>query len=152
MKMEYRLLCDNTGVILTRQAELISGELLIQFTGAPEGSTAIFERDDGHSLYRPINDENCSVDEDFLHGTIKVTVVVLNGSVKPPKWLCEGIRAIGVKNAGVIISPDDVNLQEKLIKLQMNYADVSVKADKNEREIKELREKLEKLLEGYDIT
>ena len=57
MQMEYKLLCDKTGVILTRQPELVTDKLFITFTGAPEGATAVFERDDGNSMYRLIADE-----------------------------------------------------------------------------------------------
>ena len=41
MQMEYKLLCDKTGVILTRQPELVTDKLFITFTGAPEGATAV---------------------------------------------------------------------------------------------------------------
>lgn len=32
--MEYRLLCDGDGIILTREPELVHGELYISFKGA----------------------------------------------------------------------------------------------------------------------
>ena len=152
MKMEYRLLCDKTGVILTREPEIVSDELLIAFSGALDGYTAIFERDDGDSMYRQIKDENCSVSAAFLRGSIKVTVANLDGSVKPKKWLCEGIKAVRLKNVGVLISPDDANLQNKVVKLQIGYAELKGKSDKQEQKISELETKLNKLLEGYDIV
>ena len=49
MKMEYKLLNGNSGVIMTRTPELVSDMLYISFTGAPDKATAIFERDDGES-------------------------------------------------------------------------------------------------------
>ena len=56
MKMEYKLLNSNNGVIMTRAPELIGDMLYISFTGAPEKATAIFERSDGESAYRALSD------------------------------------------------------------------------------------------------
>ena len=152
MQMEYKLLCDKTGVILTRQPELVTDKLFITFTGAPEGATAVFERDDGNSMYRLIEGEICSLDASFLRGTIKCTVAMLNGSVKAQKWLCEGIKTVRIKDVGVIVSPDDVNLQNKLVKIQIEKAALQNTVDKHEERISELEKKLTKLLEGYDIV
>ena len=52
MKMEYRLLDNGKGIMLTRQPEFISGDLYISFTGAPEGATAIIVNGQKDSLYR----------------------------------------------------------------------------------------------------
>lgn len=152
MQMEYKLLCDKTGVILTRQPELVTDKLFITFTGAPEGATAVFERDDGNSMYRLIEGEICSLDAAFLRGTIKCAVAMLNGSVKTQKWLCEGIKTVRIKDVGVIVSPDDVNLQNKLVKIQIEKAALQNTVDKHEERISELEKKLTKLLEGYDIV
>ena len=81
MQMEYKLLCDKTGVILTRQPELVTDKLFITFTGAPEGATAVFERDDGNSMYRLIEGEICSLDAAFLRGTIQCFLWVLLGCI-----------------------------------------------------------------------
>ena len=152
MQMEYKLLCDKTGVILTRQPELVTDKLFITFTGAPEGATAVFERDDGNSMYRLIEGEICSLDTAFLRGTVKCTVAMLNGSVKAQKWLCEGIKAVRIKDVGVMVSPDDVNLQNKLVKIQIEKAALQNTVDKHEERISELEKKLAKLLEGDDIV
>ena len=53
--MEYRLF-DDKGAIFTRTPEVVSDMLYITFEGAPTGATAIFERDDGSSAYKLIND------------------------------------------------------------------------------------------------
>ena len=48
--MEYNLLSDNNAVITSRVPEVVSGDLDFIFKGAPEGTTAIFERDDGETI------------------------------------------------------------------------------------------------------
>ena len=43
MKMEYKLIeLVKKGFILTREPEVVTDELIITFTGAPDGATAIF--------------------------------------------------------------------------------------------------------------
>ena len=103
-------------------------------------------------MYRLIEGEICSLDAAFLRGTIKCTVAMLNGSVKAQKWLCEGIKTVRIKDVGVIVSPDDVNLQNKLVKIQIEKAALQNTVDKHEERISELEKKLTKLLEGYDIV
>ena len=81
MRMEYKLLCSNIGIITTREPELISGTLFVSFEGAPDGSTAIFEREDGESAYRLLSDGLCAVESDWLRGSIKVTVALLSSTL-----------------------------------------------------------------------
>ena len=115
MKMEYKLLNSNNGVIMTRAPELIGDMLYISFTGAPDKATAIFERSDGESAYRALSDGLCGIESDWLDGSIKVTVAVLNGSVRAQRWFCEGFCAMRIKECrGVLIYPDDMDMQKKI--------------------------------------
>lgn len=66
MNMEYKLLDDNTGIILTRNPEKVSKNLFITFTGAPADATVIFENREGDSLYRKLEDNMCAVPTRFL--------------------------------------------------------------------------------------
>ena len=51
MKMEYKLIeLVKKGFILTREPEVVTDELIITFTGAPDGATAIFENAGRNSL------------------------------------------------------------------------------------------------------
>ena len=100
MKMEYKLLNSNNGVIMTRAPELIGDMLYISFTGAPDKATAIFERSDGESAYRALSDGLCGIESDWLDGSMKVTVAVLDGSVRAQRWFCEGFYARHIKECG----------------------------------------------------
>lgn len=152
MKMEYKLLNGNDGVIMTREPEIVSGMLYITFTGAPEKATAIFERDDGESAYRALSDGLCGIESDWLHGTIKVTVALLIGSMRADRWLCESFCAKQQENGRVLIYPDNINIQEKIVKLQEGYSDLKDEAGKLTQKVTELETKIIKLLEGYDIV
>lgn len=151
--MEYKLLNGNGGVILTRTPELIGDTLYISFTGAPDKATAIFERSDGESAYRALSDGLCGIESDWLDGSIKVTVAVLNGSVRAQRWFCESFCAKRVKDCGgVLVYPDDMDMQRKIAKLQEEVSDLTAAKNELSDKYTELETKLNKLLEGYDIV
>ena len=153
MKMEYKLLNSNNGVIMTRAPELIGDMLYISFTGAPDKATAIFERSDGESAYRALSDGLCGIESDWLDGSMKVTVAVLDGSVRAQRWFCEGFCAKRLTDCGaVIIYPDDMDMQKKIAKLQEEVSDLTAAKNELSDKYSELEAKLNKLLEGYDIV
>lgn len=153
MKMEYKLLNSNNGVIMTRAPELIGDMLYISFTGAPDKATAIFERSDGESAYRALSDGLCGIESDWLDGSIKVTVAVLDGSVRAQRWFCEGFYAKRLTDCGaVLIYPDDMDMQKKIAKLQEEVSDLTAANNELSDKYSELETKLNKLLEGYDIV
>ena len=92
MKMEYKLLNSNNGVIMTRAPELIGDMLYISFTGAPDKATAIFERSDGESAYRrsPCLTALCGrrggSARAFTHGISKSAEAC---SFIPMTWICK---------------------------------------------------------------
>lgn len=152
MKMEYKLLNSNNGVILTRTPELIGDMLYISFTGAPDRATAIFERNDGESVYRALSDGLCDIESDWLDGSMKVTVAVLDGSVRAQRWFCEGFYARHIKERGsVLVYPDDMDMQKKIAELQEEVSDLAAAKKELSNKYSELETKLNKLLEGYDI-
>ena len=151
MKMEYKLFGNDTAVLLTRQPEMVYGELFISFLGAPSGATAIFEAD-GSSLYRSLNEDICSVPTDKLNGEVKVTVALLDGHARPRKWICEEILAKRQKDGSVLISPNDMNLPLRFIELKEENQLIREANERIEKRLVALEDRLERILEGYDLT
>ena len=152
MRMEYKLLNCNSGVIKTRAPELIGEMLYVSFLGAPDKATAIFERSDGESAYRALCDGLCGIERGWLHGAIKVTVAVLDGSTRAQRWLCEGFVARRINDCGaVLVYPDDIDTQRKIVGLQEGVSDLVTAHKELSDKYAELETKLTKLLEGYDI-
>lgn len=151
MKMEYTLLKNvRKGFVLTRKPEMIEKELIISFSGAPSGATAIFENADGNSLYRLLADKTCSVPADFLIREIKVTVTLLNGKADTEKYTCEPI-CVERKNGVILVYPNWLDLPMQIIEL---YGELQgVKSDMGELlgKYDSLDKKVEKLLDGYDF-
>lgn len=151
MKTKYKILDNGTAVVLTRQPELVYDDLYVDFSGAPSGATAIFEVG-GDTMYRLLSDETCSVPVDKLNGVVKVTVALLDGSARPRKWACEELLAEKQKNCGTLISPNDMNLPQRFVELKLENETIRQSQKRLEGRVKELEDKLEKLLEGYDLT
>ena len=151
MNMEYKLLKNNRGVILTRQPELINDELIITFTGAPNKATAIFDNGDSGSIYRLLKDSSCAVPAAFLTGETRVTVALLDGAADAPKWACEGIKGTKTKD-GIFVCPDDMDVPSKIADVLIAQDEITDKISELMKMYSGLESKLNKLLEGYDIT
>ncbi len=148
--MEYKLLDNGTGLILTRQPEIVHNNLFITFTGAPENATAIFQKANGDSLYRQLQDNTCGLPAHFLDGDIKVSVTMLDGSSNAPKWRCEEIKAQKQK-VGVLVSPNDMNIPLQMVEIRLEQQKIIDDIKKLAENYSELNKKVDKLLEGYDI-
>ena len=151
MKMEYKLIeIVKKGFILTREPELLDGDLFIKFTNAPDNATAIFENKNGDSLYRTIDKEECSVPKDFLDGVIRCKVVVLDGKSDAPKFDCENIYTKKLDDK-IICCPNGIDIPLQIVETLSGLQDVkdglSCLSDKHEK----ISQKLDKLIEGYEF-
>lgn len=152
MKMEYKLLDNGVGVILTRQPEIVEDELFIDFVDAPADATAIFETKGGNTYYRLISDGLCSLPVKKIIGEVKVTVALLNGETPPRRWLCEEFKVSIQRNGGALVAPNDMNLPQRFVELKLENESIRQNQERLEGRVKELEDRLEKLLEGYDLT
>lgn len=148
--MLYKLLNNFIGIIETREPVLIGNNFSVQFDGAPAGSTAIFERFDGESVYRELVNGCCEIQSEWLIGEIKIVVAILDGTMRQ-RWFCEGVKAVPQLNSQVLIYPYDIDFQGKIAGLQEENAKLQDEVKKHAEKILELETKLIKLLEGYDI-
>lgn len=154
MKMEYKILRDfKKGILLTRQPEIVSDELIITFSDAPDDAVAIFESyATGDSIYRTLQDKTCSVPVEFLKGEINVHVTVMDGKTAAPVFVCEELKAEPVQGSGVLILPNDSNLTKIVAEIQLDMQEIKNELKTVTEKYSELDKKLVKLLEGYDIT
>jgi len=150
--MEYRLLDNGVGVILTRQPKIAEGELLVSFAGAPADSTAIFETESGDCYYRKLSDGACSLPVSKIFGEVKVTVALLNGKTPTRRWLCEEIKAENQNSGCALIAPNDMNLPQTVVELRLENQEIRQTQEELKKLCKELKDTLEKIMEGYDFT
>lgn len=152
MKMEYKLIENiKKGFILTREPDEVGDELIITFTGAPNGATAIFENESGNSLYRLLKDETCSIPKEFIKGSVTATVAVLNGQADAPKYRCEAIYSKSVGGV-LVVCPGGLDIPQEIISVYACMQDLNNKQITLTKAIDELNEKLARLLDGWDIT
>ena len=112
--MNYKLLNNDNGIIKNREPQIVSDKLHVSFEGLEDVATAIFERDDGESLYRTLCDNKCMLECRWLKGSIKVTVAIFKNTARTKRWFCEGFFAQPVPNSQcVLVYPADTDLQGK---------------------------------------
>ena len=75
------------------------------------------------------------------------------GGDKPfSRWLCEEINIKLLEDGKVLISPNDMNLPQKVVDLQLENQEIKEKYRKLKACYEELNGKLDKIMEGYDVT
>lgn len=151
MNIEYKLLDNYTGLILTRLPE-VTKELVVTFAGAPEGSTAIFAQEDGQTFYRDIENGSCRISTGNLGGEVTVTVVLLDGSTHPLKWICDKLKVVRQKDGSVLVAPNDMILSEEVVRLRLENQELRENISKLTERANEFDEWRIRLMEGYDIT
>lgn len=149
--MNYTLLNNKKGIVLSRKPEIVKGDLLVRFYGAPEGVTAIFEREDGESLYRALTGEECTVPAGFLRGKLRVYIAALSGNPRAPRWVCEGLLA-ETEHGVTVVAPDDEELEQRFIEMQIEESAMRETIGNLFKEVEDLKAQLEKIMEGYDFV
>ncbi len=149
--MEYTLLKNiRKGFVLTRKPEMVDNELIITFSGAPSGATAIFENENGNSIYRLLADKTCSVPTEFLVGEIKITVTMLNGKTNAEKFICEPI-CVERKNGVILVYPNWLDLPMQIIEIYGELQSVKDDIGGLLGKYDSLDKKVEKMFDGYDF-
>lgn len=147
--MEYKLLDNGTGILLTRQTEIVSDMLYISFDGAPADATAIVTVN-GSTFYRLLEDGMCAIPASA--GIIAVGIAELNGSAKPRRWICEGLKAETLHDGQTLYTPNDGNIPETVAQLRLENQTIRENLLSLETRLKALQDKFQKMMEGYDIT
>ena len=151
--MTYKILwAVKKGIIVTRIAQIIKGELSVEFDGAPDNATAIFETENGITLFRPLKSGTCKIPADKLSGIIQVSVAVLDGSVTPQKWICEELIATPIDAERTLIVANDLDLHLKLIDLETENEKNKKMLEQLTSRLESIETRIEKMLEGYDLT
>ena len=148
----YKLLDNNVGVILSRQPELVEKELVVQFDGAPENATAVFETESGDDYYRMLVGGECSLPIERIKGSVKVMVLILDDPSGKNRWHCEGLKADKLQSGETLISPDDMHLPDTVTALRLENQEIRKAYKDLEDRFVRLEERLERIMQGYSVT
>ena len=152
-KIVYKLLGNNKGVILTRNPQVTERNVNISFKNAPSNALAVLEFDSGREVYKPLLEGECSVAlPPQSEGSMKVAVIINNGTVNPRKWICEQMQFCRTPKGEVIVSPNDFNLPQEFVDLKLENESLREDNKKLHKRLDELDTRLNNIMEGYDLV
>lgn len=146
--MRIRLLDNGTGVILSRQPFITHEDEIIELENAPLNSVVIYEKN-GLQFYREIKNGRAVLPFSILDGIIKISVSIIISAAN--KWICEEIRADHLDNGGVLVAPNDLNLPQVVVDLKLENEALRKENVEIRARINALDNKLNGILEGYNI-
>lgn len=155
--MKYRLLDNNTGVILTRSAEIatppvcVGDGCFIAFEGAPDGSVAVFTWK-GYTFYRDLVSGKCAFPQAIDGGDVDVTVALIATDGNTRRWECEGLIARRTSDGSIILAPNDANLPGEIARLRIENEAIRKENKQVRDKLDALESKLDKIMEGYNVT
>ena len=149
--IEYKLLNDGSGVLLSRQPMLVDNKTIsFKFNGGKNGATAIFINEKGHSFYREIENDICTIPKEAFIGIVKVKVSLFDGTVNSPRWICEELQT-HEKNGLILVAPNDTNLSATVVNLKIEISNLKEKIESQDKKIKKIEEKIKNTFDGYDV-
>lgn len=149
--MEYRVLNNGTAVILTRQPQVVSDELYVSFSHAPDGATAIFTSGKD-AFYRRLSGGCCSIPLQKMVGDVGVVVAQLDDVVHQPRWDCEGLIITRLQSGEYLVAPNDTNFPAEVVRLRLENEKLRDDLAVCRVRLSALEEKLQRIMDGYDIT
>ncbi len=148
--MEYKLLNNCTGVIMTRTPEILNGALLVTFRGATDGMTAIFDNGNTPPIYRSLINSACSIPLHALTGEVMVTIADTS-KIPAERWTCEEINVRKLESGEFLICPNDVNLRDAIAVLKLENDDLRRGQAELLKNIDKLNMKLNDIMQGNDL-
>ena len=148
--MVYKLLDNNTAILITRHPKLVHKELNFEFLCAPEDATAVIDIS-GNLIYRNLKKGKITIPSSKLRGNIKMTIAILNGTVTPKSWTCDVLKVDLLQDGSVLVYPDDLNLQQIIVDLRLENEDIRRENTEINKKLSSLEKRLDNLMDGYNI-
>ena len=96
--LNYKLLSNGNGVLLTRTPRSVGEKVIFFFDGAQKGDRLVLTRTDDRTIYRTLTEGACEVPASLLYGTVSITVLRSGGNAVPcePLFLedIDGVRML----------------------------------------------------------
>lgn len=150
--MIYRIFNNARGVIVSREAQTLSGDIPFRFEGTPEGATAIITNQDGTSYYRELENRECSIPSKYLNGCVSVSLALMNGKIPTSRWSCEGIKVIRQQGDVVLVMPDDGDIPGTMAMMRVELDELREKNLALESRFADLKREFDNLKKGYNLT
>lgn len=148
-EVKYKLLENGTSVLLERKPRIIYGELVLSFSDAPNGATAVLESGE-RQYYRTLDGGKCSLSADKLCGSVKVTLAVLDGGAAE-RWICEGLTAQPLFDGGILVCAEGTDTEEEITELKLENERVRKELEAVGKRVLALERRLTDIIEAYDF-
>ncbi len=149
--MIFTLLQTMRGIITDRNPEMVEAVLELHFENAPNGAVAIIDSKAG-KYYRPISDGISTINKKAVEGLVNIEVILPNGSSTPPRWRCEPLVAVELRDGSVWLAPDDSEATQRVAACFSELADANRRIKSLEDRLEQLQKKVEGLYEAYDLV
>lgn len=147
--MTYALFDNTTGAVIDRTPTIVEGKISFQFNRAPANATAFIKAENGDTFYRDLNEDGtCEIPA--REGVLKVYVKTFGTSFRT--WKCEELAVSRVDSDRYLLSPNDTNLPVEFVRLKQENQEIREKQKELEKQIAETNVRIDKMLEGWDIT
>ena len=147
---EYKLLNNKTGVLINGTPEVVKDTLKIRFVDSPSNSVAVVVNEQGESFYRNLNDGICEIPLSAVKGILKISVTVANGSVNPPKWVCDELIGCTVDGI-VLVCPNTSVLIDQVAQLRLENDQQNKDIENLTKRLNRLETKVNYFIEGSDV-
>lgn len=147
--MLYRLLDNQTGVLLNRKPLRVEGELVLSFPQGADKMTVSIESD-GVQYYRELRGKLCRIDTAKLNGEVRVALLDTAKGHTQKRWVCEELFVEHTEHA-TWVYPND-NLSQEMIRLRLENEGMRKRIGTLEKKIDALNGQIDHLIAGYDIT
>lgn len=150
-KITYKLLDNDTGVILTRNPKIIAEKISLRFEGAKKNAVAVFQFQEGIEIYKELKDGECSVKLHNTEGEIKVAITTLDDKARPRTWKCEQLKYKKCACGDILVFPNDMNLPQTVTELKLENEELRIKNAELEEKFLKLENKINEMMEGYNL-
>jgi hypothetical protein len=148
IKIDYKLLNNGTAVILTRQPIVVYDEFIISALDSPP-KMSISARTENISLYRELINGERIIPTNKLIGVLSVSFVVSDDAVPLKRWVGEELKIEKLKDGGVLICPNDLNLPQAVADLRVENDEIRKGYAEFKELIKKTNERIDKLYDAY---
>lgn len=148
--MKYRLLDNQTGVILERNPILLKEKLRLSFAPAT-GKMMVGIENQGVFYYRRLQDGCCELDAGKLQGVVKITLADTAFGSLQKRITCEELF-VEHTDKGIWVYPNDGNLPQIAAQLRVENDNMRRSFAALEKKFNALEKRFECMMEGYDVT
>lgn len=147
--MKYTLFDTMTGVITDRRPFVTEGKICFSFENHPEKATLFAKAENGATWYRDLDEfGNCEIPA--VIGRVNVWVKVFGLHVKT--WECEPIVTTELSDGRILVCPHDTNLPDEMARIRVENQEIRDEQERLHEEIAQISARIEKMLEGWNIT